>query len=43
MTRDAAIVLVLILAPVPVVFLVAILRGYAITVVFRRDRRDRDR
>lgn len=42
MDRATVIVLALILAPVSLVVIVALLRGYNITVVFRRDR-DRDR
>jgi hypothetical protein len=40
-TRGEEIFLALLLVPVPLVLLVAILRGYAITVVMHRDREER--
>lgn len=41
-TRTAAIVVLMAVAPIALVVLVALLRGYDITVIFSR-RRDRDR
>ena len=41
MDRATAIVLALLLTPVPLVLLVALLRGYSVTLVLRRDRDQR--
>ena len=38
MDRGTAILLGLLVAPVPLVVIIALLRGYGITLVFRRDR-----
>lgn len=38
MSREAALVLVLLVAPWALVLVVALLRGYSITLVMRRDR-----
>lgn len=42
MTREQWAFALLVLAPITLVMLVALLRGYDITVTFRRERRDKD-
>lgn len=41
MTRSEAIAVALIIVPVPLVFIVALLRGYVVHITFTRNGKDR--